>query len=237
MTERGRRSLDRSATHFAVGPSSLRWDGSAFVLDFDEVECPLPRRLRGRVRILPQGFTSFETELDEQGLHRWGPIAPCSRVEVEIPDRSLRWSGHGYLDSNDGDEPIEQPFRLWDWSRCDLGDGRTAVVYDVRLRSGHERVITQVFRPDGSSEAFNPPPRQHLRRTAWGIVRSTRSDPAPEPVRVAQVLEDTPFYVRDVLTTRLLGRSGLAVHESLDTDRLRAWPIRLLLPFRMPRRA
>ena len=237
MTERGRDSLDRSGHHFAVGPSSMTWDGTAFVLSFDEIECPIPRRIKGQVRIEPQAFTRFETALDDQGLHRWGPIAPCARVELTLADGSLKWAGQGYLDSNSGDEPIETPFRLWDWSRCALPDGRTAVTYDVALRTGAQRLITQVFATDGSSEPFSPPKRQALPRTAWGLKRATLSQDDDAPPQVVQTLEDTPFYVRDVVSVRVLNQAALAVHETLDTNRLRALPIRMLLPFRMPRRA
>lgn len=236
MTERGLPSLSRSAREFQVGPSRLTWNGTWFELTFDEVECPWPRRLRGAVRIHPSAFTRFETRLDEQGLHRWGPIAPCARVELQLADGSLRWQGPGYFDSNAGDEPIHRPFRLWDWSRAVLKDGRTAVIYDVQPRQGPDRVIAQLFHPDGRHEPLEPPPRQALRRTAWGLSRSTRSEAAVQPARVLETLEDTPFYVRDVLSSRLLGQEVVSVHETLHTDRLVSWPVRGMLPFRMPRR-
>ena len=45
---------------------------------------PLPRRVRGRVRVHPQGLCRFVAPLDAAGRHRWGPIAPCARIEVEL---------------------------------------------------------------------------------------------------------------------------------------------------------
>lgn len=149
----------------------------------------------------------------------------------------MRWSGAAYLDANAGDEPIERPFRRWDWSRATLGDGRTAVIYDVIPREGERRVVTRVFYPDGRHEAFDAPILHRLPRTAWGIARSTRGDQAGVSSRVVGALEDTPFYVRDLVEGSLLGESVVSVHETLDTNRLRAWPIRLMLPFRMPRRS
>mgnify|MGYP006276512597 FL=1 len=236
MTERGRAGLSRSHDHFSVGPSHLRWTGSHLELQFDERECPWPRRLRGKVLIHPRSFTSFETNLDEGGRHRWGPIAPCARVELELADGRLAWKGSGYVDANSGDEPIERPFRLWDWSRAALADDRTAVMYDVRARTGGDRVISRLFHPDGRSEPLEVPPRQELPRTAWRLCRSTRSEASGPPARVTQTLEDTPFYVRDVLSSTLMGQTVTSVHETLDTNRLRAWPVRMMLPFRMPRR-
>ncbi len=235
MTERGQSALSRGANEFSVGPSTLMWNGRWLELNFDERGCPWPERIRGRLRLHPSAFTSFNAVLDEAGLHRWGPLAPCARVEVEV-DGGPRWSGHGYLDSNAGDEPIHRPFERWDWSRSTLADGKTAVIYDVECKSGAQRLVTQLFHPDGGSEAFDAPPRHDLPRTAWGIRRTTRSEGARQP-SVHAVFENTPFYVRDAVRSTLLGQTTVGVHESLDARRLASPVVRMMLPFRMPRRA
>jgi carotenoid 1,2-hydratase len=235
MTERGRSQVRRSASEFVVGPSRVHWDGGAMVFELDEWANPLPRRVRGRVRVLPQALTTFSTALDAGGRHRWGPIAPCSRVELDLAHPALRWQGHGYLDSNEGDEPIATPFRDWDWSRATLADGSTAVIYDVREKRGTERLITRRFHPDGRDEAFDAPPRHRLPASAWRVARQMRSE-AGAPPRVQQTLEDTPFYVRSVLESRLLGQDVHSVHESLDLPRLVSLPVQCMLPWRMPRR-
>jgi carotenoid 1,2-hydratase len=162
-------------------------------------------------------------------------------VEVALEQPALRWQGHAYLDSNEGDEPIDRPFVDWDWSRATLPDGSTAVVYDVRQRDGlaggRERLVAHRFLPDGSHHAFDAPARRPLPRSAWRVVRHTRSeaDPAPPP-RVLQTLEDTPFYVRSMIDSTLLGQRVTSMHESLDLPRLVSPVVRLMLPFRMPRR-
>jgi carotenoid 1,2-hydratase len=235
MTERGARHVERLARSFTVGPSSLHWDGSSLRLDLHELGVPLPQRVDGSVRVWPQALTSFNAPLDDAGCHRWGPIAPCSRVEVNLQHPALRWQGHGYLDSNEGDEPIDRPFTEWDWSRGLLGDGSTAVIYDVRQKTGADRLITQRFHPDGRSEAFEAPPRAELPRTAWRIGRTMRSD-VGSPPRLLQTLEDTPFYVRSVLESGLFGERVTSVHETLNVPRLVSLPVRLMLPWRMPRR-
>ena len=235
MTERGRSQVQRRAREFVIGPSRVFWDGQALVIDIDERGAPLPRRVRGRVRVLPQALCQFVTGLDARGLHRWGPIAPCARVEVELQSPQARWSGHAYMDCNEGDEPVERGFREWDWSRTTLADGSTAVIYDVRPAQGPERVIAQRFAPDGTASAFVPPPRQPLPRSKWLLPRTMRSGDGP-PAQVQQTLEDTPFYVRSVLSASLLGERVTSVHETLDLPRLVSWPVRLMLPWRMPRR-
>ncbi len=235
MTERGQRHVERTATRFSVGPSSLRWDGQSLVFDLHEVGVPLPQRVDGTVRVWPRALSRFNAPLDDAGRHRWGPIAPCSRVEVKLDRPGLAWSGDGYLDSNEGDEPIDRPFTEWDWSRGLLADGSTAVIYDVRQKQGGDRVITQRFHPSGDSEAFDPPPRQTLPRSAWRIDRTMRSD-LGGPAQVVQTLEDTPFYVRSVLQSSLFGERVTSVHETLNVPRLVSLPVRMMLPWRMPRR-
>jgi len=235
MTERGRRHVRRSAREFVIGPSHVHWDGQALVIDIDEIGVPLPQRVRGRVRVLPQALCAFVTGLDGPARHRWGPIAPCARVEVDLQMPAARWSGHAYLDSNEGDEPVDRGFRGWDWSRAILADGSTAVIYDVRPVAGPDRVIAQRFAPDGSASAFVPPPSQPLARSKWLLARTMRSDSAL-PAQVVQTLEDTPFYVRSVLSASLFGERVTSVHETLDLPRLVSLPVRMMLPWRMPRR-
>jgi carotenoid 1,2-hydratase len=58
-----------------------------------------------------------------------------------------------------------------------------------------------------------------------------------QPPEVISTLEDTPFYVRSLLRTQLLGENVTAVHESLDIPRLVSLPVQFMLPWRMPRRA
>jgi carotenoid 1,2-hydratase len=236
MTERGRRHIQRTASRFTVGPSHVRWNGQSLIIDIDELNVPVPLRVRGRVTVTPQGLSRFVTGLDAAALHRWGPIGPCSRVLVEMQQPNAHWSGHAYLDSNEGDEPVERAFSEWDWSRAVMRNGDTTVVYDVRPLQGAERVVAQRFAPNGLATGFEAPPRQPLARSKWLIARSQRCDAGSVP-RVVQTLEDTPFYVRSVLQTDLLGERVTSVHETLDVRRVASLPVRLMLPWRMPRRA
>ena len=234
MTERSRASVTREARRFVIGPSRLEWDGEALTIHVDEVTVPVPGRVRGTVRVVPQRLFNFSTALDDGARHHWGPIAPSARVEVAFDQPGTRWSGHAYLDSNEGSEPIERPFTEWDWSRCSLRDGSTAVIYDVRQKLGDDRVLALRFTPGGTVEPFEAPPRQALPRTLWRIGRTMRTDPG-QPATVTRTLEDTPFYARSVLRSGLLGEAVESVHETLNVARLVSPAVRLMLPWRMPR--
>jgi carotenoid 1,2-hydratase len=234
MTERRRASVQRSARSFHVGPSRLEWNGDCLTFDIDEVGVPLPKRVRGRVRVYPTALSPFFTALDDGGRHRWGPIAPSARVEAEFDRPGAKWSGHGYLDSNEGDEPIDRPFTEWDWSRASLRDGATGVIYDVRQKAAGDRVLALRFDRHANIEAFEPPARQPLPRTAWRIGRTMRTDSGTRAT-VVQTLEDTPFYVRSVLSSGLLGETVVSMHETLNVPRLTSTAVQMMLPWRMPR--
>ena len=234
MTERGQRHVTRERDSFRIGPSHLRWTGQSLVVDIDEIATPLPRRVRGRITVHPQGLSRFVAALDHRGAHRWGPVAPCARVEVQMAWPRLSWSGHAYIDSNEGDEPVDQGFTEWDWQRAVLRDGSTAVVYDARpTGDGGDRVIAARFKPDGQAETFQAPPRHPLPASAWRVRRHLRSD---TPATGCHTLEDTPFYARSIVQANLLGQPVQAMHETLDTGRLVSPVVQLMLPFRMPRR-
>jgi carotenoid 1,2-hydratase len=234
MTERGRRHIQRTRDSFTIGPSALHWNGRSLVIDINEINVPIPSRVRGRVTVTPEGLCNFVTGLDAAAKHRWGPIGPCSRVDVAMEQPGANWSGHAYLDSNEGDEPVDRAFNTWDWSRALMRNGDTAVIYDVRPMHGEARVIAQRFSQSGIATPFEAPPRQPVPRSKWLIPRTMRSEAGVPPV-VETTLEDTPFYVRSVLKSGLQGERVTSVHETLDAQRVASLPVRLMLPWRMPR--
>lgn len=233
MTERGRATLWRDATHLAIGPSSLRWDGGGLTAEIDEIATPLPRRLRGTIRLHPAALTTDGMALDAQGAHRWRPIAPQARVEVSLAHPDLRWSGNGYLDTNAGNGPLENAFACWDWSRSPMRNG-TAILYDVTRRDGSRHALALHFGRDGCATPLTLPRGVALPPSRWRVERRTRADGDQAP-RIVQTLLDAPFYVRSVIATSLHGEPVAGVHESLSLDRFRAPWVQAMLPFRMPR--
>ena len=233
MTERSKRFVKRDKNTFEVGPSSMRWEDGALVIDIHEISAPLPRRVHGRVRLRPQGLFSESFNLDDAGRHRWGPIAPVAQVEVEMQHPDLRWSGQGYFDHNKGDEPLEDAFSSWDWSRAHAGSD-TLIHYDALTKNGATRTLGLRFVPNGEIESIPSPPSQPLRKTLWRIDRNVRCEPGARP-SVVKTLEDTPFYARSIVQTNLGGEELHGVHERLRLDRFCAPIVQGMLPFRMPR--
>ena len=233
MTERGARQVDREQSLLSIGPSAMCWTGDALQIAIDEICAPLPRRLRGSIRLTPSALSERTFELDAAGMHRWTPLAARARIEVQLSNPALAWSGTGYFDSNSGAAPLEDAFDAWTWSRASLAE-RTVVLYDFKARDSALRSMALEIDRHGQIEEMDIPPLVNLPSTRWLLSRQTRADAAAS-VRVARTLEDGPFYSRSLLETPVLGKRASAIHESLSLDRFRSPWVRCLLPFRMPR--
>ncbi len=230
MTERRRASVGRSPETLRIGPSRLEWDGNVLSARIHEITAPIPRRLSGTLHVTPSAIHTGSYALDDAARHRWRPISPLSRIEVNFERPDLSWQGAAYLDSNEGDAPLAQDFLDWWWSRTQDGE----VLYDVRRRDGSTKTLALRFH-DGQAVAFEPPPPRNLAPTLWRVPRTTRA-PSGHDVKIVRTLEDAPFYSRSLIETSFEGQSQLAVHESLSLTRFAAPWVQLMLPFRMPRR-
>jgi carotenoid 1,2-hydratase len=233
MTERGRGDLVRTQEAITIGRSGMGWEHGALRIAVDEMTAPVPGRLRGAVRLLPEGLAQQTYTLHANGRHHWRPIAPRARIEVAFDSPRVTWSGDAYFDCNWGEEPLEQGFRAWDWSRAHTRNG-AAIFYDVEPREGPARTLALRFDRDAAAAPFEPPPRVALPETFWRVPRSTRAMPGATP-QIARTLEDAPFYARSALSGMFDGAPADIVHESLSLDRFRMPVVQAMLPFRMPR--
>ena len=233
MTERGRPALARDPESMQIGPSALRWDGEALVADLNEWSAPIPRRIRGRIRLHPKFVNTEAIALDPDGLHQWTPVSPAARVEVELEQPNLRWSGGGYFDHNSGTQPLERCFDTWFWCRAATQTG-PVILYELQRCDGQRQALALHFDQDGKRHALNVQSATALPRTRWGVERPVRTDDGL--VELRSTWEDTPFYSRSLITARLNGERVSAVHESLSLKRFSKRWVQLMLPFRMPRR-
>lgn len=233
LTERNRNAVERQASSFSIGPSEMFWDRGSLVIRIDEMTFPIPSRIRGTVRIHPTAISNHAVALDLDGRHWWSPLSPRARIEVELSKPALRWSGTAYLDTNSGEEPLEEAFVRWNWSRA-MGRDNTFIMYDIHRHQGDDLALALSCNGQGDIELVPPPPSTVLPPSAWKIPRSTRADPG-HPASVSKTLEDTPFYTRSMLTKQLYGEPVTAIHESLCLNRYRSSWVRQLIPFRMPR--
>ncbi len=220
MTERGASSLVQGQDFLTIGKSGLRWDGGGLTAEIDERGAPIPRKLRGRVRVIPQAVNARVFDLDAAGRHKWQSMAPKARVEVNFQNPNISWTGQGYFDRNEGDVPLAEDFSEWHWSR-----GAERIYYDVRRRDGSR---LELALHGEALEQVEIPPERVLPKGLWGVKRITRGD---GEARILRTLEDSPFYMRSVVAV-----DGVeTVHESLSLERFKKPWVRMLLPFRMPK--
>ncbi len=234
MTERGCNSLKRTRNVIAIGPSSLEWRDEALIIRVNEISAPLPKRIRGEIRVEPFALNRQEFTLEEQGRHVWRPLAPMARVSLDLDAPDLRWNGHAYLDTNAGDEPLEKGFSFWTWSRARLDDG-AAILYDAERRREAPISLAMRFNAAGEIDMLEPPPLAPLPPTKWRVARRTRADNGAAQALLS--FEDTPFYSRSLVAGKLQGERVDWINESLSLDRFANPIVRAMLPFRMPRRA
>jgi carotenoid 1,2-hydratase len=233
MTERGVRQVARNTNGLAIGPSSMRWDGSALEIEIHERCAPIPWPLRGRIRIHPSGLAKRSFALDSR---REASVA-ADRTECAggscllEPRLQMVWDRVLGLESRH--RAAGGAFRDWTWSRVASG-GSTVVLYDVSERERARTSLALQFAPSGEVISIPTPSPCRLPASGWRINRHTRADPQ-YPVRVLKTLVDAPFYSRTLLETRVAGVEGRSIHESLDLDRFRSPWVQCLLPFRMPR--
>ena len=233
MTERGQSAVTRDRHQLMIGPSALRWQDGALEVEINEKTAPWPRPLQGRLRITPERIFEQAFLIDEQGRHRWTPIAPQGRIEVDWAEPNLRWQGHAYFDGNHGDAPLEHDFLRWQWSRAH--DGQDSwIFYDTDWRNGGHGALALRMGADGAITPLSAPPWQVLRTTPWGIARAAHCDPE-QRAQVLRTLEDGPFYARSWIESTIAGKRMRAWHESVSLTRFASRWVQVLLPVRLPR--
>ncbi len=234
LRERRVAVAQRAADGVAIGASTMRWDGDRLAIDLDERTTPFGRPVRGTIVLHPEAHTGLDLPVDERGDHRWWPVAPLARIEVNLPQPGVRFSGHGYHDANAGTSPLESTFESWNWSRA-RAEGAALLTYDLACSSGAERSLALRVSPRGEIDDLERSRKAPLARTIWALERHAHADRG-HGARVVRTLEDGPFYARALVETRLGGRPVLAMHEALAPHRLRRAWVRLLAGARISTR-
>lgn len=231
MTERGTRTAERSATRFILGPSDIRLDDRNMTITIRERTTPFFSKMVGEVTLTPITFTQHEVGLDPDNEHHWRPVAPLAHIDVRFDEPRLAWSGHAYHDMNWGSRPLESTFKSWFWSRATSSHG-AHIIYDKTLidgtRSGFALDISEL----GKVTERTIPAEIELGRTFWRMKRPARLEHGPNRVTL---FEDSPFYTRSLVETRINDEPVMAFHESLSLARFKTPWMQMMLPFRMPR--
>jgi carotenoid 1,2-hydratase len=236
MTERGAGETSQQRDTLQIGPSAMRWERDRLVIDIEERDIrlgiPWRRRVKGRVVLHPEMFNEQSFKLDAEGHHHWQAIAPRARIEVQMDAPDLSWKGSAYWDSNHGSESLEAGFYSWHWSRAHMGK-EVAVIYEGKRRNGSHFGSALRFDRHGVPQEEELPLVAPLPRTWWAMERQTRADRGC--ASVVKTWEDSPFYARSTVASRLWGQPVVAVQESISLNRLINPVVQFMLPYKMPR--
>ena len=237
MHERPEADVRRDAHTLEIGASAMRWDGDHLTIEIEERDTrlfnPIHRRVAGTVRVYPEALNAASFALDPAENHIWHCMAPRARIKVEMEEPGLSWGGSGYFDHNRGSEPLESGFNTWHWSRAHMKEG-AVVCYEGERGDGS--LFASAIRFDKHCEAAHVelPAIAPLPKSRWRVDRRTRSEIGVAEVR--RTWEDTPFYARSELSSKLFGEEVATVQESLDMRRFASPVVQFMLPFRMPRK-
>ncbi|MDP3274009.1 MAG: hypothetical protein Q8Q09_02360 [Deltaproteobacteria bacterium] len=223
-----------------IGGNTLRKEPSGeYVLRLDDISplFSLSSVVRGEVRFAPVGPSALVDgepyTLDQEGRHRWLPVAPRCRVRAVFSAPSLVFEGEGYHDVNHGDEPLGAAFVRWHWARSHEPT-QTRIRYDRALRGGERRVLDLALRGDQLQGSHRSEPRaMELKLGGWTLQepKTLRVDAQTALMHVRRV-ESSPFYVRFAAQTPT---GHPAVGEHLDLDRFALPSMQRMLPFRSRR--
>lgn len=246
MTERHRGDIQRGPNQFMIGPSGLHYAPASdttgtLCIDINEKSAPLPLAVRGRIVVDVALQRQHHFSLDKAGQHQWWPAGPNSRINVDLCTPALHWNGDAYVDMNWGDCPLDESINYWCWSRLRTESG-TRIFYDVHER---QATATDIEGSPDTAHALSIDNRGNIaqlpstdmialpRTRWWRMPRHTRrTDSAP---KILETLEDTPFYSRSAVTTRLNGTQATGIHESVSLARFSQPVVQAMLCCRMPR--
>jgi len=237
MTEHPRGAVSRDRSSLTIAASHIEWTGDALRIAIEERDKrlfnPWQRPVRGTVTVYPEMFNQTGFALDRDNAHIWHCLSPRARIEVAMEEPGLSWTGDAYLDHNRGSESLEEGFRHWHWSRAHIGR-EAAVCYEGVRRDGSRFASALRFDAGGTPDEVELPMVARLPATKWRIERQTRADEGCADV--LKTWEDSPFYARSTVASRLFGEKVVAVQESLDLDRFKSPLVQFMLPYRMPRK-
>ena len=230
--------IKRDQHCFKINQSMWHQSDDEITISINEVTKAFFQRMSnkiiGQVQLkLPRRF-HHEINLDHTGKHKWMAVAPSADVVVSLEQPNLSFRGQAYHDSNWGDEPLENAFKSWTWSRAELNEG-TCVLYDINEHGKDVNPRALFFSHQGTVEELDKKfVSSSLPKGLWGVHRPNRADHS-DLAHLHKTLVDSPLYTRDLVHTELLGEKTLAMYESLNLHRFEQSWVRFLLPFRIRR--
>jgi carotenoid 1,2-hydratase len=199
-----------------IGRSCLSQVDGRVHASIDERMAPFGPRVRAELALEPLCHAGTEVALLSGESHRWQAVMPRALAQLSVPALGVDGVGHGYHDTNWGDEPLGKGLKGWVWSRSH-GEEATHIEYQAW---GAPQAIGVVAERNQVVLDRHPAPQSRPRRSAWGLELP--------PVTRARTLESSPFYAR--LEERKPGRHTIT--EVADFGRFHTPWVRWMARFR-----
>jgi carotenoid 1,2-hydratase len=229
MTERA--EVKRSAFALTIGKSMMIAAADRLIVPLDEQAATGQARIRGEVEVELGTVWSRAFDLTDQKKHSWAPIRQGERCQVRLKEPALSFVGSAFVDTSYGNEPLETSIVRWNRSEAYAADTGTGwLSFESESYQGsHELNLISL---DQSVERTTfATPLVALKKSRFGLQSSVRLDEIASVV----VLEDTPFYTRNLILGRQGSHSVRMLHEHVDLTRFKAGWMQALIPLAMRR--
>ncbi|WNG14245.1 carotenoid 1,2-hydratase [Cystobacter fuscus] len=227
LSEYPRASVLQEGRELRIGRSRLEYTRDGRVcLEVEERCAPLGGAVRARLVLQPESFSTEEVQLVPGVPHYWRALAPRARAWLSVDSEGVSVEGHGYHDTNHGEELLGARLPGWYWAR-QHGPEETVVEYHLPGGVAPLRVTASAR---GTSCERWPVRAEPLstRMTGWGLRVPERLVSGPGGTTEPRLLESSPFYAR--LEAR---QGGLDVMgEVADFQRFHSPFIRWMAHFR-----
>jgi carotenoid 1,2-hydratase len=184
--EDGGRTLRIGRSTIGYGPSGdLR-------VQVRERTAPWGRPAEATLTLTPRCQSYPELALDPKGRHFWRPLAARADARLVLPLDGLALQGHGYHDTNHGEEPLGRSLTGWRWSRVHRSDA-TYIDYHV---DGESRPIQVVASERDLVLIRGDRPAPFPEHSTWGLKVPKLVRAGKEVLSTGTLLEGAPFYAR-----------------------------------------
>jgi carotenoid 1,2-hydratase len=237
LTEGAMLPTSRGANHAQFGESRIEVARDRVTVHVRERAPWTGRWVEGEV-VLEREAEGLATpwKIDPEQQHQWWLVMPRARMRARFDAPKVHFHGTAYHDANMGRVSLEDSFSRWSWGRAHSESGATVVTYDVLDRAHQRR--SRAVRVDrrGNAQMIEDLERVAFPASRWGVACDTLVDRSAPEVKLVKRLEDTPFYVRSLLSAQLGGERVTTMYEQLSLERFDTRWVQHLLGYRMSKR-
>jgi len=153
--------------------------------------------------ISPDNFMDLNTDSSKNRGHTWNLVQPAADVKGVMSisgkiKKEIKFSGNGYHDHNNGNEPMKESFKNWYWGRFHFHD-RTLVYY-VMKHNSHVEKNAWLIKDNGSVQPLINISLADYGYNVFGLKSARQIELSGKGtelfVQQDRILDNGPFYQR-----------------------------------------